>query len=320
VDGVLEVFAEQRFPHAVGTPFGVGLEVDVERRSDMDATRWAVATAAGTLDVSPTAPVAGATIEAAGMRPGGTGGFVLVASAVRDGPAAPTGLEAPPPVRVALLDATGRVMADLGVRPGTPWAVAVPPGSGRHRLVAWWQDRGDHAYAVTWDLTAAVATTGELALSATSEAAPAPIGTPMTAVGVHALGGRATPGEESELPLGADIGFHKDDRLAPMISVLRLRLIVDEAVPEPVVLRIGPVRTAISPRSDWVPIVIEPGVPREVVLDGLPGCPAGLCDTWALLPAEPGDVSTPASGETVLVRWEASLQLWPLDPFGIAAR
>jgi hypothetical protein len=242
-----------------------------------------------------------------------------VASAVRDGPAAPTGLEAPPPIRVALLDATGRVMGELGIRPGTPSAVAVPPGSGRHRLVVWWQDRGDHAYSVTWHLTAAVAA-DELVLSAEDEPAPGPIGTPTSAVGVHALGGAATPGEESELPLAADIGFHDDDRLAPMTSVLRLRLVVDEAVPEPVVLRISPLRTATSPTSDWIPVVLEPGVPREVVLDGLPGCPAGLCETWALLQAEPGDGSTPASGETVLVRWQASLQLWPLDPFGIAAR
>lgn len=321
VDAVLEVFAEQTFPKYTGTPFAVGIDLTLERRDEPDAEAWQLADTSGTLELSPGAPVASFVVQAPGMSPSVTGGMVLTATATRDGPAVPTGLGAPPPVRLALLDVTGSVIAELGVRPGSAAAVAVPPGSGRHRLVAWWQDRADQAYQVSWQLHVAAIGVPGLSLSAVAEPSAAPIEAVTTAEGVQAFGGPAAPEEAAELPLTVDIGLAGESgHLPQMIGVLRLTLLaVDEDLRAPIVVRLVPARESPQASAPPLVVVLEPGMPREVVLEALPGCPAAACSTWAFLPED-----DPVPGETaiepILVEWRAELRLWPLDPYGTAAR
>lgn len=320
---VLEVFAEQRFPQYVGTPFAVGIDVTIERREEMDAAGWSVADAGGALSLSPDAPVAVVSLAGQDSLLSGDGGIVLAASAIRDGPASPTGLRAPPPVRLALVGGNGAILADLGVRPGTETAIAIPPGSGSYRLVGWWQDRADHAYEVTWRLAVAGSGAGGLTLSATDEAPPEPVGPPTTADGVVAVGGPGNADRIQDLPIYVDIGLGAGtDSLPPMAGVLRLRLLVpDEQLAGPVAIELVPARGAELASAAPLPIVLEPGVAREIVLEAAPGCPATACETWAVLPGG----SDPRSGDPVLpqqvlIEWQASLELWPLDPFGSAAR
>lgn len=321
VDGVLQVFAEQLFPSYTGTPFAVGIEVDIERREQPDADGWNFAETSGTFALSPATPVAGSLVVAAGMSPSGTGGLVLAAAAVRDGSAMPTGLDAPPPVRLALLDVTGTVMAELPIRPGSVTEVAVPPGSGRHRLIAWWQDRADQAYRVSWQLRVAAVGVPGLAVSAEAEPPPMPIAEVTTSDGVHASGQPGAPEQAQELPLLVDIGpSGGQDHLPPMVGVMRLRLLlVDRDRPEPVVVRLVPARESGLASVAPVPVVLEPGEPREVVMEAAPGCPATTCPTWAFLPADRGPTGELAY-DPALVEWQASVQLWPLDPFAAAAR
>jgi hypothetical protein len=322
VEAVLEVFAEQRFPTYVGTPFAVGIDVALERRQDADDDGWQLAETSGTLTLAPDAPVALVTIEAPGSSPSGAGGIVLAASADRDGPATPTGLRAPPPVRVALIGGDGAVLADLGVRPGTESAVAIPPGSGHYRLVAWWQDRADHAYEVSWRMAVAAAGTSGLTLAATDETHPEPVGSTMTAAGVIAVGGPGSSDRIQDLPVHVDIGLNGGtDSLPPMAGVLRLRLlVVNEDLPEPIAIQLVPARGAELATAAPLPIMLEPGVAREIVLEATPGCPATACETWAVLPVgRDGTSGALTLPEVVRIEWQASLQLWPLDPFGSAA-
>ena len=315
----LHVFAEQRFPTYVDTPFMVGLDINLERLDDEVAGGWSFAEGHGTLELSPGAPVAEVVVAALGSSGNEAGGLILSATAERLGGAMPTGLGAPPPIRLALLDVDGQVLADLGVRPGTDAAIAIEPGSGHHRLVAWWQDRADQAYEVSWRLEVAAAGDPELAVSATQQPPTVSIGPPTGESGTLELGGPGGPAQWEPLPLVANIGgVGGPNRLPAMVGVLRLRLLVTGDDRAPVVVRLAPTRESSSGSTEVVPIVLEPGTARDIALAGLPGCTAAYCESWAILPADPYDSSTPA--RPVHLAWEATLELWPLDPFSAAAR
>ena len=157
----VDIAAMLRFPAHVPTPFLVSIGLDVrEVRADASGLAVHADEAAGSMSVSPDAPVTSQTLA---IPAAGTGilsddgqpvaGLTLELTVSREGEAIPVGLLAPPPVRAALVtEDDAEVIIEMGARPGAPVVAALPPLEGGYRLVVMWQDRAAQAYRVSWKL------------------------------------------------------------------------------------------------------------------------------------------------------------------------
>jgi hypothetical protein len=297
----LEIFAEQEFPAHVETPFLVSIGLDVDDIDLADEVRLGRDVAMASVSVSADAPVAYQRLDAGA--PEALGGGVLRVRAERRGDAIPTGLRAPAPVRLALLDAAGSVVVDLAPRPGTELSVGLPTLIGEHHVVTWWQDRADQAYDVAWEVELGSLAAGDgPRVSVDAPTRPDPI---ETIVG----GGQASDtigSRETTLDLGIDADFGPPagaDHLPTIIGVLRLRLEltdVEDGNPAMLLLDSGQY-------DDTLPAILRPNEPIELAVDGRPH--------WVGTLVDPERATAQPSLRGAAVAWETSLQLWPLDPF-----
>jgi hypothetical protein len=297
----LEIFAEQEFPAHVETPFLVSIGLDVDDIELADEVRLGRDVAMASVSVSAHAPVAYQRLDAGA--PDALGGGVLRVRAERRGDAIPTGLHAPAPVRLALLDDAGSVVVDLAPRPGTELSVGLPTVNGEHHVVTWWQDRADQAYDVAWEVELGSLAAGDgPRVSVDAPTRPDPI---ETIVG----GGQASDtigSRETTLDLGIDADFGPPagaDHLPTIIGVLRLRLEltdVEDGNPAMLLLDSGQY-------DDTLPAILRPNEPIELAVDGRPH--------WVGTLVDPERATAQPSLRGAAVAWETSLQLWPLDPF-----
>ena len=306
----LEIFAEQEFPAHVETPFLVSIGLNVDELDLADGVTLGLEGATASETVSADAPVTYQRLDVE-SGPGSMGGGVLRVRTERTEDAIPTGLRAPAPVRVAMLDEAGAVLVDLAPRPGTELGVGLPALMGAHQIVTWWQDRADQAYEVTWEIElASVAAGGGPRVSLGAAIRPDPLGT--TTGGGQAsdtIGSRETT---LDLGIEADIGEPAGaDHLPSAIGVLRLRLeLTDVEDGNPALLVLDSGRY-----DDTLPAILHPNEPVELAVDGLPDCLAHRCSSWVGTLVDPGRATSQPSLRDATVTWDTSLQLWPLDPF-----
>ena len=308
-EATLDLFAEQRFPAHVETPFLVSIDIDIEEVALPEEAVLGLAAADASLTLSPDAPVAHHDLatEADPDAPG-LGGATLEVSVTREGEALPTGFDAPAPVRLALLDETGAVVVELGPRPGTRSTVALPPLDGNHEVVAWWQDRADQVYDVDWSIEVAAIAAGEPVVTVGRAAFEEPIHD-ASSEGES----QVTIDRDSALEMGIPVDIGESgapDGLTPALGVLHLTLeLIGDETDAPALLILAPDRFASSRGS--VPIVLRPGEPTDVALEAFPGCRSSTCESWwgTLGVTDPSDVDRSNSRT---IRWSSTLELWPL--------
>ena len=306
----IELFAEQRFPTHVETPFLVGIDIDVDQVDLPPDARLRLGEATASATLAPDAPVARQTVMAAAQPDGQLLGTVLAVEVDREGDAIPTGLNAPAPVRLALLDDEGHVVADLGVRPGTRSAVVLPVLAGEHEIVTWWQDRADQTYQVDWSIeVGALASPTDPTVGLLPLIRPEPIRHD-SGEGEREIG--PDRNEAAEIGSGSDIGEPRvPDGLPAAIGVLHLGLeLRGEETDAPALLILLPDRF----QSDGsFPVPLRPGERVDLALDAFPSCLIGQCDPWHARLGTSDPFATERS-RTVTLRWEWTLDVWPLDP------
>lgn len=311
----LSVAAELAFPTHVPTPFMVSIGLDSQEIAVENAGAGLRTTrAGGSTSVSPTMAVAlhdldfptaqGTLVAEDGVPVAGT---VLDLVASRDGIATPTGFHAPPPIRVAIVDNEGSVIVDVGIRPGTPTSVSLPPLEGEHRLVLWWQDRAADSYHVDWSVERGAVGSGH---NLTVEAGDAVTPPSVTFILGESDAELEIGNPQSEVVFGFEIevGEGGIGRLPPAAGVVRLsiELAADEATGPLILILTG---------GGAVPVTLEPGEPVDLALDALANCGAASCEPWhgqLVVPGQP--FRTNAVHQSASISWSARWELWPLDP------
>ena len=322
----LAVDAELPFPPNVPTPFLVRIGLDASEPAVVDdALTLHTAELEDSVAISADHPVAwqrftlSTDVSPARLDDGeAIAGMLLRVDVERQGTAVPTGFDAPPPVRLALLDADGDILADLGLRPAGPVQIAIPalgcpslPCEEEYRLVAQWRDRADQAYQIDWTVEAAiVAAADEVTLSATG--GPTEVPEPLTSGGAEGIAGDAADqGRVLGFPLGIDPGqFAGQRHLPPTAGVLRLEFDLPEGEdPQTIYLD-----DEDGGRDGGLPLTLRPGESSDAVVDALTGC-SGTCFGWTASPAF--ELAPDGSLVEVMLTfgWRANVTLWPLDPF-----
>jgi len=316
----LSITAELPFPPQVPTPFLVSIGLDA-REVEVEGSGLALQTdeASGSVLVTPDEPVAfQALAMLAGTAPLLTGndvsvgGMALELTVSREGEGIPVGLLAPPPVRAAIIaEGDGSVVVEVGVRPGQPTTVTLPPIGADHRLVISWHDRAAQAYQVDWRVEAGTVTAASGPTVEVREAAEAKSAANTTTSGeTPMLVGANRP--DLGFGVGIDLGEVEAAHLVPA-GVLRLELELDpEASTGPVILLLS--RSEYS-GDEAVPITLRPGEPVRVALDAVADCTYGRCPPWIGRLRAPGP-SRGTTDESVTIRWQAELELWRVDPGG----
>ncbi len=305
------VDAELDYPLYVEAPAFAGIDL---RSTQLDVAGAFTATElSGSARLSADGPIA--TQELALSTGGVTataGGGLITASAVRvDGEARPTGFEAPPAVRVAVTDEDGRLLADLGVRPGTttasslrlPAACAMPCETA-WRVVVLWQDLADQAYEVEWRIEAgAVLPSGALEVAARRVASePAPASSrEVTGDGTVGLGGALFPEQDLASPLAVTEG-----RLPDALTVLHVELTLRDTVGEPVRDAYQLVAEFPDERRTELRQVLLPGETATMAL-AVPPCP-NRCGLTAFRIIDPVQPDLQAGG--VDVTWAVRIARW----------
>ena len=313
----LEIRAHLRFPPHVPAPFlaSIGLDArELPRPGSGDALQ--LAEASGSVGVSPNAPLAVQPITLpAATAPVPTGeptsgaslvGLTLQLDVTRTGDMLPVGLRAPPPVRLALVSEEDATVFDVGLRAGAPNTFALPAVAGDHRLVFIWEDWADQAYEVGWRLelaTVGAAPPGALT-AGTVQVVPR--------VDEETANGETTMvvngGADLGFQLGVDPGVYQAGHLRGLVGVARLRLEVLGRNTSPVTLLLQPSRT----NREELPVVLDPGEPVDLVLGAVGDC-VNLCEPWrGSIPTQ--ELIGRRPGDEVTVRWQATIQLWDLDP------
>lgn len=316
----LEMRAELWFPAHVPTPFlvSIGLNAHDVRTDEPDIGLLAT-TVEGSISVSPQAPVAYQPLEVStadtplvtgeGMQ---VAGMTLRLAVTRDGEAIPVGLLAPPPVRVAIASGDdGSVLVDVGLRPGSPTVVALPPLEGEPQLIVWWQDRAAQGYRVDWHLEQAIVGHGAAPIVRVGAATkPASIAQKSASGESRMVVGANRP--DLELGVGVDIGEVDREHLPPAAGVLRLQLELDAAATiDPLILLLS---TSDYSGDENVPVMLRAGESVELALDAVAHCERGRCEPWRGRVRIPGSAAGPAD-RTVSIRWRAEFDLWRLDPW-----
>jgi hypothetical protein len=300
----LQLFAEQPFPPHVPTPFMVSISIDVTAVELPDATELLTTDATGPLQLSADSPVAVVPLQAAAGDAALGGGTLLLVDVERTGYPIPAGLRAPPPVRVAVLDPGGRIVGEMAPRPGERGAIGLPPMAGAYRLVAWWQDRADERYAVTWSLEQTRLGTGEPpTLTSGPATSPSPVREQLVEGSQVATPG--SNGPSVQLLAETDVGVAGQGHLPQLIGILRVRFTPerDDEQDEAVFLQLAP---SGGYDQERVPVPAPLGEEVETAL-GLPNCSASRCGGWNLLLEGPDN-------QPVRITWQGVLHLWPLDP------
>ena len=324
----LTLRAELEFPQHVPTPFmvGIGLDATQVHAVDGSALTLSIERSEGSMSVSAEQPVAwgGLTVTSDALpvvldHEASAAGLLLRADATRRGDSVPTGFDAPPPVRLAILGPDGVVRADLGLRPAQPAVIAVPalvcpeaPCEESYRLVAQWADRANQSYEISWSAEIGVvgkAPGVDLVAQMSEVDLPEPLVTG-EADGrfQHDLGEQGEVDFELVVDPGARAG---EEFLLPTAGVLRVELLLDDGRSP---LQVQLIERGGGTRGGGVPLVLQPGEPSNLVVDALAACERS-CFGWRI--ATPGQRSADggqAEG-TVSINWRASLTLWQLDPF-----
>jgi hypothetical protein len=322
----LAVDAELPFPPNVPTPFLVRIGLDASEPAVVDdALTLHTAEFEDSIAISAEHPVAwqlltlSTDVSPAQLDDGeAIAGMLLRVDVDRQGDAVPTGFDAPPPVRLAVLDADGGILADLDLRPTGPAQIALPvlgcpslPCEEEYRLVAQWRDRADQAYEIQWAVEAAtVAGADEVMLMANGGRTEQPEPLASGAAEGTADNG-ADQGGGFAFPLEIDPGSGVGERhLAPTAGVLRLELVLPEGEGSQTIY----LNADNGGRGGGLPLALHPGDRSDAVVDALAGC-EGSCFAWTASPA----LELAPDGSRAEVRltfgWRASVTLWPLDPF-----
>lgn len=300
------VDAELDYPLYVEAPAFASIDL---RSTQLDvAGAFTAAELSGSARLSADGPIATQEVAlSTGTVTATAGGGLITADAVRvDGDVAPTGFQAPPPVRLAISDADGRLLADLGVRPGTtaasslrlPATCAMPCETELH-VVALWQDLADQAYEVRWRIEAgAVLPSGVLEASARNViAVREPISArELTGEGTVGLGGALFP--EQDL---ASLAV-ADGRVPGAVTVLHIDLALGDAASDALQL----VAEFPDERRTEVRRALLPGQRAAVAL-AVPPCP-NRCGLSAFRIRDPAQPDLEAS--TVDVTWTVRIARW----------
>lgn len=292
----INLFAEQRFPTHVPTPFLVSLDLSAEPVAVASGERLMAAFADGSHRLSPAQAVVRWTLNAEDTE-GPMAGSWLTVEVDHHGLATPAGFDASAPVAVGLVDRAGEVVVTAEVRPGSPRTVALPPLDGEYTVVGWWQDRVADSYDLRWSLQTQVVS---------SEAAPrlnAVLAEEVSPVERLEFSGEFAVNEGGRVQPIAIGPFETDsspylgpDRLPSHLAVVQLRLTGRIGNDAPVVLWV-----------DGAPIPLFSGVSVDTAFGHSVNCSGFTCGS-AFSPA--GDDGQPR----VDVAWEGVATLWPLDP------
>ena len=310
-DSTLEIFVEQEFPAHVPTPFLTGIDVNLDPIDLPSSRPFETDAASHTVMLEPDAPVELFDLEVVSPSDAVVEGGTLTVNVERLDPTIAVGSDAPPPVRVALVNDTNRVVvADIGARPGTETRVALPPLAGNYRVAAWWQDYADQRYDVTWELeVGSVSETGRPAIDVTQRPAPVASET-ITSSGESIVG----PADSTVIPIGMEPqpGTPAEvARLPPVIGVFRTRFeLTDDASDTPLLLLIG--QTYVPSDGSRIPVVLRVGEPVEVAIDARLGCIGNRCEAWSGTVTDPADPDSPDPSRAARLQWESTLVIWPL--------
>ena len=292
----VSLFAEQRFPAHVPTPFLVSLDLSAERVELASGDRLMAAAADGSHRLSPQQPVVRWSLSADGTE-APVGGSWLTVEVEHAGVAIPTGFEAPSPVAVALVDQAGEVVGIADVRPGSPSVLALPPLGGEYAVVAWWQDRAAASYEVRWRVEQQVIGSDAAPnLSALQAPELAPVER------LEASGDLVT----DESGRGAPIGFAPfetdsspylgPDHLPSHLAVVELHLTAETDEDITVVLWLG-----------GAPVPFVPGAAVDTAFGESVNCSGFECGSGV-------SVATDYRQPPVSVTWDGVATLWPLYP------
>jgi hypothetical protein len=183
---------------------------------------------------------------------------------------------------------------------------------GTHQLIAWWQDRADQEYDVTWRLEQGRVGAGQAPVTTISGPTRPSAGEEVPARGSLITGTQ----DGRSVPLGFSVApgvTSNAGRLAARLGVLSLavKMELEDGTDVPLVVYLTP---SGGYERERVPIVLSPGQASEVVA-AVPDCSLPTCSSWDLAfgaPAEEGrQVQVRLSGEAVL-------RLWPLSYSGSA--
>lgn len=292
----VSLFAEQRFPAHVPTPFLVSLDLSAERVELASGDRLMAAAADGSHRLSPQQPVVRWSLGADGTE-APVGGSWLAVEVDHAGVAIPTGFEAPSPVAVALVDQAGEMVGSTEVRPGSPSILALAPLTGEYTVVAWWQDRAAASYDVRWRVEQRVIGSDAAPnLSALQARELAP---------VERLEGSGTvvtgeSGREDAIGFGS---FETDSRpylgsthLPSHLAIVELHLTARTDDAAPVVLLL-----------DGAPVPFVSGVAVDTAFGASVNCSGYDCGSGVSVAA---DYRQPR----ISVTWDGVATLWPLDP------
>lgn len=315
----LSVVAELMFPGQVPTPFMVSIGLDGREIAMDEGAALRATQRDGSTSLSPTMAVAvhdfgfpaseGTLLTEDGVAVAGT---VLELRTSRDGPGTPAGLQAPPPIRAAIINSTGSVVMDVGLRPGTPTSVSLPPLEGDHQLVLWWQDRAADSYGVDWSVERGVVGSGPNPIVEAGDAVTPPSVSliPHESEAELEIG---NPRSEVKFGIEIEVGEGILGRLPPAAGVVRLRVeLAADATTGPLILILTDGEYGAR---NAVPVTLEPGKPVELALDAVANCGAVSCQPWVgqlVVPGEP--FRTNAVHQSASLSWSARWELWPLDP------
>jgi hypothetical protein len=333
----LTVDGDVRYPVFVPTPGWSSFDLDLRAvGAETGMVGSATERAAGTAELTDDRPVVVVPVhvERGGARdPGGTNASGATAPPGANAPAAvlwftmaterlnvtaPTGFDAPEPVRATLLAADGTVVTRLGVRPGDggrTFAVPLPACAATctsdYRIAFEWMDRlPDAEYRLTWraqviGLPVQGRSPATVALRVGDQEIPT-----LAAVAI------APPGDAGPLRgQGIDVRIGEIEAEVSQAHPLHVQMLVTATV-DPTDA-VGTTATAIRPASVEgnqflrVPFDLLPGETGSIVVNLGEGCPSGLCPTWGIH-ATPPTVSDPTSSIPFEVTWQVEVRAWRL--------
>jgi len=292
----VRLFAEQRFPAHVPTPFLVSLDLAAESVGLASGDRLMSGAADGSHRLSPQQPVVRWSLSVDGTEAPVDGSWLTV-EVDHAGVAIPTGFEAPSPVAVALVDQAAEVVGIAEVRPGSPSILALPSLGGEYTVVAWWQDRAAESYDVRWRVEQQVIGSDSApSLSALLAQEVAPVER------LEASGDFVTDESGRDEPI--DFGpFETDsspylgpDHVPSHLAIVELHLTAQTDDAAPVVLWL-----------DGAPIPFVSGAAVDTAFGQSVNCSGYECGSGASVAAD-------HRHPPVNVAWDGVATLWPLDP------